>query len=348
MPALWVSIQKSRWGIRDKTSVSDNGTSMLHFPWGMVSVFLFNSAGQNCLKELVAAKLWAGNTLKLSECRERFWVAGPFVGSYFVIAPGKISISVLEFQCKIPRENWLESVRGLALNIFSTSGFTWQQFWLCWPGQVADPWKVLIQVSKLSKSHYFSTILMPTAAGEHLKAVHGQIREEGIYSYSPPAALLRGSVQDRPHVLVCGCERSTHPCISLQEKLPCFSSSSEHQPLSRAQGSLFICWVQHQSAKDLPKWDVVCVLNIPHHHGVQPEEHPSSVLGTLPVWRALCHPLGWITDPTHCWLCHGLCCWCCPLAPSRHWMAGTIRTKAEITVLTHQRSQGRLKTDSAC
>lgn len=31
----------------------------------------------------------AGNTLKLSGCRNRFFVAGPFVGSYFVVAPGR-------------------------------------------------------------------------------------------------------------------------------------------------------------------------------------------------------------------------------------------------------------------
>lgn len=47
----------------------------------------------------------AGNTLKLSECRDRFWVAGLFVGSYFVIALRKILISELEFQCKMLREN---------------------------------------------------------------------------------------------------------------------------------------------------------------------------------------------------------------------------------------------------
>lgn len=89
MPILSVNIQKSRWGIRGKTSVSDNGTSTLHFPQGMVNAFLLNSAGQNCLKELVAAILCAGNTLKLSGCRNRFLVPRPFLGSYFVVAPGR-------------------------------------------------------------------------------------------------------------------------------------------------------------------------------------------------------------------------------------------------------------------
>lgn len=54
-----------------------------------MKVFLFNSAGQKCLKEPVAAKLCAGNTLKLSGCGNRFSVAGPSVGSYFVVTAGR-------------------------------------------------------------------------------------------------------------------------------------------------------------------------------------------------------------------------------------------------------------------
>lgn len=44
-----------------------------------MNVFLFNCAEQNCLKELVTAKLCTGNILKLSGCRNRFLVTGPVV-----------------------------------------------------------------------------------------------------------------------------------------------------------------------------------------------------------------------------------------------------------------------------
>lgn len=92
----------------------------------------------------------------------RFSVTGPFVGSYFVVAPGRCPSWLQKFKCKTASKNCLSSKVSdrsstEQLQAGSPDHIAAQRSSFWWPEQAGDPGKVFTQVPKLCKSCYFSS-----------------------------------------------------------------------------------------------------------------------------------------------------------------------------------------------
>ena len=185
------------------------------------------------------------------------------MGSYFVVAPGRYPTEVQaqnsQWELPFQQSQWeIWHGRASPTQAGSSDHTAAQLSGLWWPGQSADPGEVLTRVSKLCKSHYFSSHPAPHSSalllGGTVRLCIGILVWVGSFLPTSHNSLHSGGVQGMPRVHVCGSVRFTCVVPFIRQKVLTFLKQlCAPSPFTCSRGASWCFGVQHLQYEGLHK-----------------------------------------------------------------------------------------------